>query len=152
MSILKTILCALSFVTTSFAMDDLYQISSDGRVVRVPMVEYPDLCGIDNYDIDRLISSKETPFVGKATFVALSLVQAVNLTDTFSKEEERGSANGTQASNNDQTPNVEIEQTEDDAELSDNLEIESLKSVEVVLDDKDVKERQSASAECCVIQ
>ena len=156
MSVLKTILCALSFVTTVFAMDELYQRGSGGRVVRgqLPVVEYPDLCGIDNVDnvdIDRLISSKDTPFVGKAIPVNIRTVQAVNLADDFSKEKEIESADGTQASGSDQTLKIEIEQTGDDSESDAKSEAGSLKSVEIVLiDAKAVKEISSAG--CCAIQ
>jgi hypothetical protein len=148
MSVLKTILCALSFVTTVFASEKYGIFEPNRNLMRyLPVVESPDPCGID-----RLISSKDTPFVGEAIPVSPSSMQAVNLADDFS-EEEGGSFDGTQASNNnDQTLKSEIEQTEDDVELGDNLEIESLKSVDIVLDDKDVQEIPPASAGCCVIQ
>ena len=147
MSVLKTILCALSFVTTVFASETYGIFEPNRNLMRyLPVVESPDPCGID-----RLISSKDTPFVGEAIPVSPSSMQAVNLTDDFSKEKEIESADGTQASSSDQTLKVEIEQTGDDAE--------SLKSAEIVLDDK-VEEivlevqavKEISSAGCCVIQ
>ena len=147
MSILKTILCALSFVTTVFASEKYGIFEPDqNRMRQLPVVESPDPFGID-----RLVSSQDTPFVDEAIPENIQTVQAVNLVDDFSKEKEIESADGTQASSSDQTLKVEIEQTGDDAE--------SLKSAEIVLDDK-VEEivlevqavKEISSAGCCVIQ
>ncbi len=145
MSVLRTILCVLSFVTIVFAgeRDEIFKPNRN-LMRQLPVVESPDPCGID-----RLISSKDTPFVGEPISVSIRTVQAVNLDDDFSKEKEIESADGTQVSSSDQPS--KIEQTGDDSESDAKSEAESLKSVEIVLiDDKAAKEISSAG--CCVIQ